>query len=430
MEPTARFGRRAAPQSGWRPELPPMPPRPADAPSVAGRRVTHWLKPPEAPRTLDEQVAPDAPKGWPLITGALLLLLALIFWLQNTYAFGVGKGLSPDYASLVAEGAVSRGLVFGEGQWWRLFTASLLHGSIEHIIGNSITLLFIGWYLERLVGHAWFAAAYIIGGLGGAFGALLLDTADVAGVGASGAIMGLFGTAIVCSFHVEAHHNRGRAQYRIARWGLPALIPSDPTGPTLVGYSAHAGGAMAGVLTGFLILMLWPETQTRPRLARGAWALAFAGAVASAIAVCAVVGQYGAYKAQSVALIPQGDLQGAEAEIEARSAMFTLRYPGDPRGHLYRALYWLRQGRGEAGIAELRTGLADRAAFTDEIPASTAPMMRLVLAGVLAEVGRQAEAREAVGDACDYPFPANQFADDIRTLRDQGVCAWKPGPPA
>lgn len=425
MEPTARFGRRTSPQASWAPT-----PAPAPAPAPApGPRVRSWLAPPSTPTPMSERVAPDVAKGFPWLTGGLLVALAVILWLQNQYAFGVRPGLAPGYASIVAEGASSRTMVFAEHQWWRVFTAPLLHGSLAHLVGNGITLLFIGWYLERLLGQAWFAFAFLVGGLGGEAGSLLLNPADTAGVGASGAIMGLLATAFICSFHVEAHQGRGRAQWWIARATLPALIPHSSEGGMVVDYSAHAGGAVAGVLLGFVIMGLWPETQSRPSLRPVALSLALAGLAATLLSAAMTVGGYPGYKARVAQLIPDGEITSNTQDMAAKAAEFVANYPSDPRSHLYRAIYWAGLNDAPEMIGELRTGLADPAAFSDLMPGAVQPTMRLMLATVLMAEHRQAEAHEAVGAACNYPFPGPSLAKLVRELRDNGVCSWTPAAP-
>ncbi|MGA0602607.1 rhomboid family intramembrane serine protease [Caulobacter sp. KR2-114] len=420
MEPTARFGRRTAPQSGWRPE----PAAPVDAPQ-AGRRVTHWLKPHEPPTPVSEVVAPDVSKGFPLLTFGIIVLLAVIFWQQLAHAFLIDRHLNMSVATLLAEGADGRDLARDQG--WRVLTAPLLHAGLGHIVGNCVSLVFIGWYLERLIGHAWFAIVYFVCGLGGEVASLLLMPPDIVAIGASGAIMGLFGAAFVCSFHVEAHAGRGRAQWRIMRWSLPSLIPTQGDGTN---YIAHAGGATAGVLMGFLILTVWPETQARPRFGRAAGGLALAGLAASALALCLVAAKYPTYQAATARFIPASQLSDDEPTMAARSGDLVDRYPQDPRSHYYRAVYWLRLRQLDPAINELKAGIDTPPDQTDTVPPSVQPTMRVLLGMLLVATHRQDQARDAVGVACDYPFDAPRMVAAIREFRDTGVCPWTPGAPS
>ena len=122
------------------------------------------------------------------------------------YLVGVAQGapLNGISGTLYEEGAlfISRTLSDGspgglaEGEWYRLLTAAFLHGGIIHLAMNMLVLWLIGAPMEQSIGRARFLAIYLVSGLAGSAGALLLSPNDVT-VGASGAIYGLFGAALV-----------------------------------------------------------------------------------------------------------------------------------------------------------------------------------------------------------------------------------------
>lgn len=93
-----------------------------------------------------------------------------------------------------------QGALFGPavagGEWWRIVTGGFLHGSILHIGFNGYLLYVLGQMLETSIGTSRFAALFAAGLFGGAFGALLLQW-DAATIGASGAVFGLMGAALV-----------------------------------------------------------------------------------------------------------------------------------------------------------------------------------------------------------------------------------------
>ena len=86
------------------------------------------------------------------------------------------------------------------GEWWRLFTATMLHGSAEHLTGNLVTFLLVGFLLEPMIGIGWFAAIYFTGGFAGAVLSTLLNGPDMLSVGASGAIMATLGALCYAQF--------------------------------------------------------------------------------------------------------------------------------------------------------------------------------------------------------------------------------------
>ena len=83
--------------------------------------------------------------------------------------------------------------VYHYHQYYRLFTAAFLHASFWHIAFNMITLAIIGSPVEAEVGKARFTTIYLLSALGGSVASYLLSDQNQLGVGASGAIFGLFG---------------------------------------------------------------------------------------------------------------------------------------------------------------------------------------------------------------------------------------------
>ena len=82
------------------------------------------------------------------------------------------------------------------GDVWRLLTSGFLHYGIFHLLTNMYALYWLGQMIEPAVGNVRFAALYFASLLAGSFGALLVSP-DALTAGASGAIFGLLGAAIV-----------------------------------------------------------------------------------------------------------------------------------------------------------------------------------------------------------------------------------------
>src|SRR5690554_4926448 len=82
----------------------------------------------------------------PWFTPRFLIVLAI--------AFAAQRFLTPDLDVLehLYAGANSALMVLEEGQVWRVFTANLLHGCLVHFGINAMGLLFLGTYLDRLLG--------------------------------------------------------------------------------------------------------------------------------------------------------------------------------------------------------------------------------------------------------------------------------------
>src|ERR671922_2809410 len=82
------------------------------------------------------------------------------------------------------------------GDWWRLLTAAFLHYGPFHLGLNMLALWWFGAPLEEALGRGRYLLLYLVSGLAGSAGALLLSP-NVATVGASGAIFGILGAAFV-----------------------------------------------------------------------------------------------------------------------------------------------------------------------------------------------------------------------------------------
>src|ERR671936_1348592 len=81
-------------------------------------------------------------------------------------------------------------------QYWRLITPAFLHYGPFHLLLNMLALYWFGSLLEQRIGYGRFLLLYLVSGLAGSVGALLLDP-TVPTVGASGAIFGILGAGLV-----------------------------------------------------------------------------------------------------------------------------------------------------------------------------------------------------------------------------------------
>jgi membrane associated rhomboid family serine protease len=137
------------------------------------------------------------------------------------------------------------------GQWYRLITAAFLHANTEHVLFNMITLLVIGSPVEALVGRLRFGAIYLIAGIGGSVCSYLLSPSDIEGIGASGAIFGLFG-----AYAVLARHHRFDTRLVLILIVVELVISFVDPG---VDWRAHIGGLVVGaaVTWGFSLVGGW-----------------------------------------------------------------------------------------------------------------------------------------------------------------------------
>lgn len=134
------------------------------------------------------------------------------------------------------------------GEWWRLFTPALVHGSVAHIAFNMFALYQLGPALEVRYGKLNFLGLYLAAaGSGGAL-AFHLGSIDDVVVGASGAIFGLFGLWLHSAY-------RGR-NTAFGRSLLSSLWVSLALNVALafilpgISWQGHLGGLVAGLVVG------------------------------------------------------------------------------------------------------------------------------------------------------------------------------------
>jgi membrane associated rhomboid family serine protease len=138
--------------------------------------------------------------------------------------------------------ALNAGAV-ADGEWWRLLTSGFVHYGLLHIGFNMFVLLQLGTLLEPALGRIRFVALYVAALLGGACGALLLDPAALT-AGASGAVFGLMGAAVLGLWRRGVHPlQSGLGGLLAVNLLLTFVIPGISVG-------GHLGGLAAGTVAG------------------------------------------------------------------------------------------------------------------------------------------------------------------------------------
>jgi rhomboid protease GluP len=334
------------------------------------------FSPPETPRPI--AIAPPTP---PVVTVSILLVLCAVFAAEMVYGIGPPTGtLQPSIETLVGFGGLSRELVLS-GDWYRLFTAPFLHGSAVHLGMNAFALWIAGRTLERLVGHAWFAGIYAVGALAGSIGSLELNPQGVIGVGASGAIMGLFAAMLIISMRFPAGPFRSALRSNAIYVLIPSLLPLANAlhTETKVDYAAHAGGAAGGAIVGILLLMIWPRTQPTPLAKSVAVLLALASLGALAYPFSSILQGYNA-AAFSQQLIPGDKYPKTGAEMRTRASQLIAQYPRDPRPRFTRAADLLDARDYTGAEREARAGLDEEYLWRSLLPSQVGDGLRTFLA--------------------------------------------------
>jgi Uncharacterized membrane protein (homolog of Drosophila rhomboid) len=348
---------------------------------------------------------------FPLLTIALPVVLAATFACELAYGVGPWSGLlAPSIHTLVALGGLNKTLVLQSGEWYRIFSAMLLHADPIHLGLNGFCLFLAGTMLENFVGRRWFFALFIIGGVCGSLMSLALNPDLGVSVGASGAIMGLLAAAYVCSFRYQSGVMRTQIQMTTLQVLIPSLLPLavSRTGQH-VDFAAHLGGALSGALVGLIMLKTWSPTKARPPFLPVATALCVAGALAFALSFVPLIRNYRAYTPDKLnqldkltaLLIPDEQIPKSDTEIETKAAELVARYPRDPRARLYQASVLIDRNDLTGAERELRTGLAEKEILTTRFNPELEARMKGILALVLHDRNQRTEAQTLARPACD-----------------------------
>jgi rhomboid protease GluP len=155
--------------------------------------------------------------------------------------------LSPSNQALYRLG-MGGAISIAAGRWWTLLTANYLHGGLLHILFNMLWLRQIGPLVEELYGSSRFIALYTLAGIFGSLTSVLAGTYFF--IGASGAILGLFGALL--------YYGRSRGGtfgstifrqmliWAVIAFAIGFLIPG-------VDNWGHLGGLVIGLATGWLL---------------------------------------------------------------------------------------------------------------------------------------------------------------------------------
>ena len=187
-----------------------------------------------------------------------------------------------DVAGRASGNVIAAGALYGPaiatGEYWRLITSGFLHANLLHIAFNMYLLYVLGQMIEPSIGHLRFAVLYFTSLLAGSFGALLVSPESLT-VGASGAVFGLMGGAVVMM--------RARGFDPMAS-GIPFLIGINLVFTLVwpgISIGGHVGGLVGGVVAGFVLVDVGDRLRSPvlPLLAcTGLAALAVVGSIAVA----------------------------------------------------------------------------------------------------------------------------------------------------
>lgn len=212
-----------------------------------------------------ESTDDDAERGFrgAPVTAAIFMTLAGVFaaevWLAGDLSWAIGgpDGDDGKRFELILRwlGANASLWTIADSRFETLVTSCFLHASLIHLVLNLIILHQVGRLVERSIGSARFFTLYLVAGVVGSATSAIWGRFYGQGlsVGASGAVCGLIGAAIVLGIRTEGWRND--LSIRMAFW-LLVLLATPFIGQWVrhekvlhVDNAAHIGGAIAGIVT-------------------------------------------------------------------------------------------------------------------------------------------------------------------------------------
>jgi membrane associated rhomboid family serine protease len=170
-----------------------------------------------------------------IVTKALIAINVGVYLLE----LAMGGQVNGTGNRIYVNGALY-GPAVADGDWWRLFTAAFLHYGPIHLAFNMLALWFFGAAVERAIGRGRYLLVYVVSGLAGSAGALVFSPNSVT-VGASGAIFGILGAALVLERQRNYVLGGGAIGIIVLNLVFTFAIPGISIG-------GHLGGLVGGAL--------------------------------------------------------------------------------------------------------------------------------------------------------------------------------------
>jgi membrane associated rhomboid family serine protease len=205
-------------------------------PAPVGQRCPEHSGRPQGARRVPAGARRTAFEGTgALVTKTLLGVNILIYVITAVQ----GKGINAPGGRLFVKWLLY-GPAVANGDWWRLITSAFLHANLIHIGFNMYFLWFVGSAVESAIGRGRFLTIYLVSGLAGSAGALVFTPTSPT-VGASGALFGVLGAAVV----LERQRN-----YVLGGSALALVVINLVLSFSLsnISVGGHIGGLIGGIL--------------------------------------------------------------------------------------------------------------------------------------------------------------------------------------
>lgn len=158
---------------------------------------------------------------------------------------------------LLQWGTLNSEELFLNQQWWRVITAPFFHGSIIHILANSLAIYFTGALIESKIGSNWFLLVFMISNI--------LERIIFAhvfhpfsSIGSSPGIFGLMAIILIYCLRNKdffVKHKRSKAMNFLIGYGIAGNVVFVVNFADFIGrFFVHAVGFVIGIVLGMIVI--------------------------------------------------------------------------------------------------------------------------------------------------------------------------------
>ena len=152
-------------------------------------------------------------------------------------------------------------VAIAHGEYFRLLTAAFLHGGLIHLVVNMYALNALGGLIDKIYGVKKYLVIYFVSALSSSYLSYLMS--DYLSIGASGAIFGLMGGAIVFAIKEKDKIGKGFLSNLLSVVALNIFLGLTQSNIDNFG---HFGGLIGGIV---IALIIYPRKNRNMKINRG-----------------------------------------------------------------------------------------------------------------------------------------------------------------
>ena len=184
--------------------------------------------------------------------GYYLIIINVVIFLYSAYLSG--NLMDIHWYVLYALGA-KENIAIVNGEYYRLITAAFLHGGLIHLLFNMYALNALGGLIDRTYGTVRYIIIYLFSAITSSL--LSFYMSDYLSVGASGAIFGLMGAALIFGFREKNKIGKDFLKNILSVVGINIFIGLTQSNIDNFG---HVGGLIGGLI---IALILYPKGREK-----------------------------------------------------------------------------------------------------------------------------------------------------------------------